>query len=388
MNILMITRDVNMLREKSAASAEVEQYASATRHLVVIVLNTINNRYAPRKVSSSLWIVPTNVLIASLAPFKALMLARKELFFQGHLQVDVVAAQDAGISGFTAWLISVWYHRPFQMHIDRNVISFQYGRQSLWKMFHMSFARFLAFQADSLHITSEQIGASLADLSTALSDRAIVAPRFMDVEAFQKEPVHVNLAAKYPQFKVIILMVAPLTRASNIDRAIEIFAAVVRNHPYAGLVIVGEGPMEKRLKRRAAKIDIAGRVAFEGWTNDISSYFKTARIYLCTASHEDYGDSIAYAAAASCAIVSTRVGAAELIVTDGQSGYLCDPYDNAAFTDRLTTLITKPQLCSSFRIAVGVAVQTYFSSDKEAHMAKYKESLDKAREWSSAPRFG
>ncbi len=376
-----------MLREHSAASAEAEQYATLTRHLVVIVLNTVTNKYPARKVSGSLWIVPTNAFTTLFAPIKALILARKELFFQGRLQVDVVAAQDAGISGFTAWLIAVYYHRPFQMHIDRNVISFQYGRQSLWKMFHMCFARFLAFQADSLHITDEQIRATLAELSTALSDRAVVAPRFMDVDAFLKEPVHVNLVAKYPQFKVIILMVAPLVRSSNVDRAIEIMATVVRSHPYAGLVIVGEGPMEKRLRRRAAKIDLGGRVAIEGWTNDLSSYYKTARIFLMTGSTEDYGDSIAYAAAASCAIVSSRVPAAEALVTDGQTGYLCDPYDHAAFVDRLSTLIKRPELCSQFRMNAGVAVQSYFSSDKEAHLARFQESLQKAIGDSSAPRL-
>ncbi len=385
MNVLMITRDVNVLRERTAALAAVEHYSTLTKHLVVIVLNTKKNRYPARKVSGSLWIIPTNSFSIFFAIIEALRIARKELFFQGRLQVDVVSAEDTGVSGITAWLLSLLYYRPYQLHIDSNVLIGAYGRQSMGHFLHMLTARYLTYHADSLHVTSENTRATLADMSTALADRAVVARPYMDIDAFEKEPVHVDLSAKYPQFKMILLVVAPLVRSSNIDRAIEILAGVIRVFPYAGLVIVGEGPMLGRLMKRSRKIDVAERVAFETPNDNMSSYYKTARFFLRTASVEEHDESIIWAAAASCAIVSTKAGSAESIITDGVSGFLCDEYDTTQFIERIVSMIHKPEIGNQMRLNAHIAVQNYMSSDLPAHLESYKKSWEQAVASSSAP---
>lgn len=387
MNVLMITRDVNVLREKTAALAAVEHYSSLTKHLVVIVLNTSKNRYPPRKVSGSLWIIPTNSFSIFFAVIHALRITRKELFFQGKLQVDVLSAEDAGASGITAWLISLLYNRPYQMHIDSNVLTYTYARQSIGHLLHMYVARYLTYKADSLHITSENVRATLADMSTALADRAVVGQRYMDIEAFQKEPVHVDLSAKYPQFKTILLVVAPLIRSSNVDRAIEVLAGVIREFPYAGLVIVGEGPLEGKLRRRASKIDVAERVAFEAHNDNITSYYKTARFYVQTASYMEHDESVIWAAASSCAIVSTKSGSAEAILTDGVSGFLCDEYDTKRFVESIVSMIKRPELANQIRLNANIAVQNYMSNDLPSHLESYKKSWEQAIASSSAPTF-
>lgn len=387
MNVLMITRDVNVLREQTAALAAAEHYASLTKHLVVIVLNTRKNRYPARKVSGSLWIIPTNSFSIFFAIIEALRIARRELFFQGKLQVDVVSAEDAGASGITAWLLALLYYRPYTLHLDTNVLIGSYGRQSLNHYVHMLMARYLTYHADSLHVTSENTRATLADMSTSLVDRAVVAKRYMDIEAFQKEPIHVDLSAKYPQFKMILLVVAPLVRTSNVDRAIEILAGVIKVFPYAGLVIVGDGPMLPRLKKRSRKIDVAERVAFESPNDNMSSYYKTARFFLRTASFEDHDETLIWAAASSCAIVTTKSGSAEAIITDGVSGFLCDEYDTARFIDCITSMIHKPELGNKIRLNASIAVQNYMSSDLPSHLASYKKAWEQAVALSSAPRY-
>jgi glycosyltransferase involved in cell wall biosynthesis len=251
----------------------------------------------------------------------------------------------------------------------------------------MLIARYLTHHADSLHVTSENTRATLADMSTSLVDRAVVSKRYMDIEAFQKEPIHVDLSAKYPQFKMILLVVAPLVRSSNVDRAIEILAGVIKVFPYAGLVIVGDGPMLPRLKKRSRKIDVAERVAFESPNDNMSSYYKTARFFLRTASFEDHDETLIWAAASSCAIVTTKSGSAEAIITDGVSGFLCDEYDTARFIDCIVSMIHKPELGNKIRLNASIAVQNYMSSDLPAHLASYKKAWEQAVASSSAPKF-
>lgn len=377
MNVLMITSDLNVLRDQSLARAEVEKYATLTKHLVVVVLNTKRDRYPVQKVSESLLILPTNASSVFLWPLIALRHVRRELYFQGHLQADVVEALDPGIAGFVAWLISRRFHPPFLLRIPRNILALGYGKQSLAHTFRRMLARFLVRRAQALTINSEGTRATLAEISIAIADRAMMAPHFMDIESFQKEPIRVDLTAKYPQFKIIMLVVAPLEKSSNVQLAITILAGVSRLYPHVGLVIVGEGALSGKLHAYAKKIGMAERVAFETSTENLSSYFKTSRIFLVMAPYEEYGDTIEQAAAASCAIVSTKVGIAPLIIEDSVSGFLCEADDAARFVASVILMIRKPSTCDSIRLNGNLAIQKYMDSDEAAYLNFIKESWEK-----------
>src|SRR5665213_1578452 len=94
MNVLLITSDLNVLRDRSAARVAMGKYATLTKHMVVIVLNTNRNRYPVDKISDSLLIIPTNSYFGILAPLTALRLVRREIFFQGCLLYTSDAADD------------------------------------------------------------------------------------------------------------------------------------------------------------------------------------------------------------------------------------------------------------------------------------------------------
>lgn len=378
MNTLIITKDINVLRDQSAAQMMIKKYATLAKHIVVIVLNTHRNRYPIQKISSSFLIIPTNSYIGFFAILQAFFISRRELFFQGRLQVDVVAAQDPTASAFAGWLIALHFRRPFQIHVGTNILASTYGKQSLMHAFRRNLALFLVRQADALHVVSESTRAALADISVSLADRAVVAKRFMDIDLFQKEPIRVDLVAKYPQFKFIMLVVAPLVRSSNVQLAITILVGVLRVYPYVGLVIVGEGPLLGTIKAQAKKAGVIERVAFENWNDNISSYFKTAHVFLVTAPYEAYEDTIAQAAAASCAIISTKVGIAPSIIEDGETGFLCESDDANRFIASIILMIRKPSLRTSIHMNGMLALQNFMSSDTNEYLRLYNDSLEKA----------
>jgi glycosyltransferase involved in cell wall biosynthesis len=228
-----------------------------------------------------------------------------------------------------------------------------------------------------LVINSEGIRASLADISTAIADRALMAPHFMDIDAFAREPIRVDLAAKYPQFKVVMLVVAPLEKPSNVQLAITILAGVTRLYPHVGLVIVGDGALSGKLHTYAKKVGMEERIAFETSTDNLSSYFKTARIFIMTAPYEDSDDSIGHAAAASCAIVTTKVGLAPMILEDSVSGFLCEPDDAQRFIASVILMLRKPATCDSIRLNGHLAIEKYMNSDEAGYLNFVKESWEK-----------
>ncbi len=97
-----------------------------------------------------------------------------------------------------------------------------------------------------------------------------------------------------------------------------------------------------------------------------------------TGSHEGYDDTLAYAAAASCAIVSTKVGIANVLVEDGVSGYLCGEDDAAHFTECIIAMIRKPALCDTVRLNANLSIQKFMSSDEEAYLKFLQGSWETA----------
>jgi glycosyltransferase involved in cell wall biosynthesis len=377
MNILLITSDLNVLREQSPARLEMEKYATLAKHVVVIVLNTRRDRYALVKASESLLILPANAYAPIFLPLAALRLAKRELYFQGKLQTDVIMGQDLGIAGFVARFLSNRFKVPLLLRITRDILSRGYASQSYAHSMRTKLASFLVRRAQGLIISTEGIRASLADISTAIADRAMIAPHFMDIDALSMEPIHVDLLAKYPQFKVIMLAVAPLEKPYNVQLAITILAGVVRLFPHIGLVIVGNGSLSGKLRSYARKIGMEAHVAFETSTENISSYLKSSRIFLVTAPYEEYADTIEQAAAASCAIVTTKVGIAPAIIEDGVTGFLCEPEDAPRFVASVILMLRKPSTCDSIRLNGHLAIEKYMDSDEATYLKFIKEAWDK-----------
>ena len=359
MDVLMFTSDVNALRPGSATEKRLLEYATAGAHFLVVVLNTRRDRYAPRRASKNLWIAPVNAPLSILAPFLAVAIAKRQLFFQGTLQTDVVDGRDAELAGLAAWLVARRYHKPLHFSLTNNALSSAYASESLRHWFGMLLARFLAPAADAVSTNSESSRAALAALSVSLGDRTLILPRYVDVEAVQKSEVRSALTATYPQFKFILLCVAPLSPEYNVQLAITTLAGVLRVYPYAGLVIVGSGKEKRRLAAYAARIKVASQVVFEGPHEDMHSYYKTAHVLLMTAPSQENDDVVAQAAAAGCVVISTKVGLAPLIIESGVSGFLCDPGDPACFVAGVTSMLKDPTVRERVKTNLMLATEKY-----------------------------
>lgn len=378
----MITRDANVLRDQSVEQEEMKAFADIAKRLIVIVLNSGRKRSEGRKISDSLWILPTNSPFAFAGLFKAFRIARKELFFQGRLQVDLVTAQDAGFAGFTGWFMARAYGKPLHVYVRHNIFSSTFVRSSIGNRLRSFFARLLVRQARTLCVGSEAAHTALADIDVALADDATVIPYSIDVQALLREPIRTDLRAKYPQFKFILLMVAPLVDSQNVGTGIAVLAEVARQYPHVGLVIVGEGPRRRQLESLARREGVADRVVFEKPTPNVSSYYKTAHVFLVTAPYEEYADTISEAAAASCAILSSDVGTASAFITDGDSGFLCDPRDASSYSKKIMRMLHEPALRERLRLNALVAIERYAeeTNNRERSLELYKRSWERAIE--------
>jgi len=119
---------------------------------------------------------------------------------------------------------------------------------------------------------------------------------------------------------------------------------VLRTHPEARLVLVGEGVRRPLLEREARRLGIADRVHFLGHRRDVPAILARAVAGVSASHAEGISNAILEAMAMRLPVVATAVGGTPEIVREGQSGFLVPPGAPAALARRMVDLLEREAL--------------------------------------------
>jgi mannosyltransferase len=141
------------------------------------------------------------------------------------------------------------------------------------------------------------------------------------------------------------------------------FSAVV-----IGLVTVDNRPFFEGLKQEVAAAGLAKRVRFLGELpiEEVPVWYQRISIYVFASRVEGFGLTILEAMAAGDAVVATRAGAAEMIITDGEDGVLAPVGDVEALVAALEPLMRQPERIDEIGRRARERVVRDFSRDREA----------------------
>lgn len=105
------------------------------------------------------------------------------------------------------------------------------------------------------------------------------------------------------------------------------------------LSIVGDGPQDEHLRRRARELGIDQRTTFLGLRDDVAELLRNTDVFVHPAVWaEAFGLTIAEAMASGCAVVATAMGGIPELVVDGESGLLVPAGDDQALAEALSRL--------------------------------------------------
>jgi glycosyltransferase involved in cell wall biosynthesis len=112
----------------------------------------------------------------------------------------------------------------------------------------------------------------------------------------------------------------------------------------------------EQLRALAAKLGIAARVVFSGplYGQELRQAYAQTGIFAYPSRYENFGQTILEAAAAGCALVTTRVGVALDLIEEGVSGFLIEPDAPALLAGHLQWLLEHP----AEQAAIGHAAHT------------------------------
>ena len=118
------------------------------------------------------------------------------------------------------------------------------------------------------------------------------------------------------------------------------FCAVV-----IGLTTVDNLPFVEGLKQQIAAAGLTERIRFLGElpVEEVPLWYQRISIYVFASRVEGFGLTMLEAMAAGDAVVATRAGAAEMIITDGDDGVLAPVDDVEALVAALEPLMREPE---------------------------------------------
>ncbi|MBV9908361.1 MAG: glycosyltransferase family 4 protein [Hyphomicrobiales bacterium] len=141
------------------------------------------------------------------------------------------------------------------------------------------------------------------------------------------------------------------------------FCAVV-----VGLTTVDNVPFVEGLKREIAAAGLTERIRFLGELaiEEVPLWYQRISIYVFASRVEGFGLTMLEAMAAGDAVVATRAGAAEMIITDGEDGALAPVDDVEALIAALEPLMREPERIEAMGERARARVVSAFSRDREA----------------------
>ncbi|MFN8522548.1 MAG: glycosyltransferase family 4 protein [Chloroflexota bacterium] len=142
----------------------------------------------------------------------------------------------------------------------------------------------------------------------------------------------------------LLLYVGRFVPLKNLPMLLSAFALVRQTRPDAVLALAGEGALEGQLRRQVRDLGIENGVRFLGQKPqaDLPALYAASDVVLLSSSFDNSPNAVLEAGACGRPVVATRVGGVARYVDEGETGYLVDSGDHAAFANRILALLDDP----------------------------------------------
>lgn len=190
--------------------------------------------------------------------------------------------------------------------------------------------------ADRVIATSEHSASRIEEDYGISRDRIRIVPEPIDLSRWSQA---LETAPRLLRGRPSILCVAHLYPRKDVRTLLD---AVARLAPDVVLRVVGTGPEEESLARRANRRDLQGRVELLGHVSfeRLAAEYRRADVFCLPSRQEGFGIVFLEAMAAGLPIVAARCAAVPEIVRQGEGGLLVPPRDPEALAGALSGLLS------------------------------------------------
>lgn len=162
----------------------------------------------------------------------------------------------------------------------------------------------------------------------------------------------------------VILMVGELTARKNHIHLLRRMPGLLGRFPDLKVWIVGEGPQRDALAGAAAEMGCERALRLTGFRDDVPDLMAGCDLLVHPALMEGFGYVLVEAMASGRPVVAAGTSNIPEIVPDGETGYLVDPDDPEALSDRVGRILSDPDLARSLGEAGRARARELFSFER------------------------
>lgn len=232
---------------------------------------------------------------------------------------------------------------------------------------HTWITRWLINRMDAIIATSD-VSASYLKREAVVVPHGVDAQRYAPAEDRSAAFAEAGLPGRYA-----IGCFGRVRAQKGTDLFVEAMCALLPRYPDFTAVIVGaitpdQSAFGDGLRDRIAQAGLQARIVILGELPiaQVQRWYQRLTIYAFTSRNEGYGLTLIEAMAAGAALVATRAGAAELVVSDGDTGVLVPLDDAAALAAAIEPLMRDPEQAEAMGVRARARVVAHFSLDAEA----------------------
>ncbi len=147
--------------------------------------------------------------------------------------------------------------------------------------------------------------------------------------------------------------------------------------PDARLILLGNGPLLEKMKRKALRLGIAHVVQFMGHVGEIAGILQASDIFVLPSLQEGMPNSLLEAMACGLPPVAARIGGAVDVIRDGVNGVLVNAGDRDALAEGLGRLLADRSRRETIAINAVGTIRDKFSLDAIVpfYLGLYKKVL-------------
>lgn len=145
------------------------------------------------------------------------------------------------------------------------------------------------------------------------------------------------------QESATIVTVGRLVDIKGQDQLVACAPHLLRSHPHARIVIVGEGPCLEAWRAEARRLGVDQRVTFTGRVRDPGEYLREADVYVSPSRYEGISLGLLEAMSWGRPVVASRVAGNVDVVTDGVNGLFYEPGDTRGLARAIGSVLEDPQ---------------------------------------------
>ena len=279
-------------------------------------------------------------------------------------EIDLVHSQGARADFFARFACRFAGVPNIVCTIAMPVEGFEVG--SLRKKIYRLIDRFSERYAKHFIVVSDSLKKSLTE------GRGISTKRVVRIyNGVELDHYHHNLEIGHLRGRWGIPLAAPLIGAigrmvwqKGFEYLIKAFPTILQVTPEARLILVGDGPLRKKLKDLAESLSIKDRVIFPGFISDIKQVLSDVDVLVIPSILEGLPMVTLEAMAMSKPIVATQIQGVVEQLSDGREGILVPPKNPEALARAVLIIVQHRELSARLGAAARIRVEKFFSVEK------------------------